>query len=72
MNGSSLPAAGFSQPAIAVGSTGAQAQPLEWLPRAWWARLALFAILASTIGMTFAAWLSPNMVFEFANLVFCG
>ncbi|MFN0163505.1 MAG: hypothetical protein ACKVQQ_19930 [Burkholderiales bacterium] len=72
MNSSSLPAVGMSRPVIANDTGSASTQPLVWLPRARWARLAVFAMLASTLGLTFAAWLSPNMVFDFANLVFCG
>lgn len=67
-----LSAAGLSTSVIADAAGGARAQSLEWLPQARWARFALVIVLASTLGLTFAAWLSPNMVFEFANLVFCG
>ncbi|MBL8379788.1 MAG: hypothetical protein JNM79_18100 [Burkholderiales bacterium] len=72
MSLSPLFAAGASPPLSADAAADDHAQSLEWLPRARWARVALVVVLASTLGLTFAAWLSPNMVFEFANLVFCG
>ena len=45
---------------------------LSWLPasRVWRAVLAVAAVALTAL--VFAAWLSPNMVFDFANMVFCG
>ena len=46
--------------------------PLRWLPdsRVW--RVVLGVLAAGVIGLVFAAYLSPNMVLDFANVVFCG
>ena len=47
------------------------AESFDWLPasKAWhWALAVLAGFL---IGITFAAYLRPNMVFDFANLIFC-
>lgn len=47
-------------------------EALRWLPaaRAW--RYALAVLAAGLFALTFAAWLRPNMVFDLANLIFCG
>jgi len=47
-------------------------EPLRWLPatRGW--RYVL-AIVATGLGaLTFVAWLRPSMVFDLANMIFCG
>ena len=45
---------------------------LSCLPRSrlWRALLAVAATALS--GLVFLAWLRPNMVFDLANMVFCG
>ncbi len=47
-------------------------EPLRWLPaaRAW--RYALVVVAGGLFALTFAAWLRPNMVFDLANMIFCG
>ncbi len=47
-------------------------QSLRWLPaaRAW--RYALVIVATGLGALTFAAWLRPNMVFDLANMIFCG
>ena len=47
-------------------------EQLRWLPdsRVW--RVVLGVLAAGVIGLVFAAYLSPNMVLDFANVVFCG
>ena len=44
----------------------------HWLPaaRAW--RYALVIVATGLGALTFAAWLRPNMVFDLANMIFCG
>ena len=47
-------------------------EPLRWLPavRAW--RYAVVVVASALFAITFAAWLRPNMVFDLANMIFCG
>ena len=48
------------------------APELQWLPRSLALRIAVYVAAAAAATLTFAAYLRPNMVFDFANLVFCG
>lgn len=48
------------------------APELQWLPRSPALRIAVYVAAAAAVTLTFAAYLRPNMVFDFANLVFCG
>lgn len=45
---------------------------LQWLPRSPVLRIVVYMAAAAAVTLTFAAYLRPNMVFDFANLVFCG
>jgi hypothetical protein len=45
---------------------------LQWLPRSPFWRFVLLAGVAVSGALAFAAWLDPNLVFDFANVVFCG
>ncbi len=45
---------------------------LSWLPASRLGRVVLALAALALTGLALAAWLSPNMVFEFANMVFCG
>ena len=45
---------------------------LRWLPAARVSRYALAVLAAGLFALTFAAWLRPNMVFDLANMIFCG
>ena len=50
----------------------AKQDELSWLPASR-VRRALLAVAALALtALAFAAWVSPNMVFDFANMVFCG
>ena len=49
------------------GTTG----ELRILPRSRGARVAVWLVIAALGGLTFSAWLHPNMVFDLANMVFC-
>ena len=44
----------------------------QWLPRSPALRMVVYVAAAAAATLTFAAYLRPNMVFDFANLVFCG
>lgn len=45
---------------------------LSWLPASRLGRV-VFALAALALtSLALAAWLSPNMVFDLANMVFCG
>lgn len=50
----------------------AREEPLVWLPRSRLKRAGLALAAAALAGLVFMAWLRPNMVFDLANLVFCG
>jgi hypothetical protein len=45
---------------------------LSWLPESLVRRCVLAAITLMLSAMVFAAYLRPNMVFDFANMIFCG
>lgn len=47
------------------------AQELRILPRSRAARVAVWLLVGALGALTFSAWLSPNMVFDLANMVFC-
>lgn len=47
-------------------------ESLRWLPGARVSRYALAVLAAGLFALTFAAWLRPNMVFDLANMIFCG
>ena len=49
----------------------ADADALRLLPRAPAARLAVWVVIAVLAALVFGAWLRPNMVFDFADMVFC-
>ena len=46
-------------------------EELRILPRSRGARVAVWLLIATLGGLTFSAWLQPNMVFDLANMVFC-
>ena len=46
-------------------------EELRILPRSRGARVAVWLLIAVLGGLTFSAWLQPNMVFDLANMVFC-
>ena len=46
-------------------------EELRILPRSRGARVAVWLLIAALGGLTFSAWLQPNMVFDLANMVFC-
>lgn len=48
------------------------AADFQWLPRSRMLRVMLWLAGAGALGLTFAAYLRPNMVFDLANLIFCG
>ena len=45
---------------------------LRWLPAARLWRYALVIVATGLFALTFAAWLRPSMVFDLANMIFCG
>ena len=45
---------------------------LSWLPASRVLRVLLAVAAVALTALAFAAWVSPNMVFDFANMVFCG
>ena len=47
-------------------------ESLRWLPAARGWRYALVIVAFGFGALTFAAWLRPNMVFDLANMIFCG
>ena len=47
------------------------ASELRLLPRSRVARFAVWVLIVALGGLTFSAWLQPNMVFDLANMVFC-
>ena len=47
-------------------------ESLRGLPAARVSRYALAVLAAGLFALTFAAWLRPNMVFDLANMIFCG
>ncbi len=49
----------------------ADADALRLLPRAPAARLAAWVLIGVLAALVFGAWLRPNMVFDFADMVFC-
>lgn len=52
-----------------VMATGAE--ELQWLPRSRAWRMALLAGVAASVPLVFAAWLHPDLLLDFANVVFC-
>jgi len=48
------------------------APDFQWLPASRAARMLLGAIAAGFLALVFSAYLHPNMVFDLANMVFCG
>lgn len=53
-------------------SSGRIAADFQWLPRSRVLRVILWLAGTGALGLTFAAYLRPNMVFDLANLIFCG
>lgn len=49
-----------------------QAQAFHWLPASRLARALLAVFAVAFVGVVFSAYLHPNMVFDLANMVFCG
>jgi hypothetical protein len=47
-------------------------EKLAWLPQSRVLRAALALVALALGALVFAAWISPNMVFDLANMVFCG
>ena len=44
---------------------------LRLLPRSPVAQIAVWLLAGMAATLVFGAWLSPNMVFDFADMVFC-
>ena len=44
----------------------------RWLPASRFKRALVWLGLAGFVAITFNAYLHPNMVFDLANMVFCG
>ena len=64
-----------AQQARAEVQASAQAMPGEefrWLPTSLVARVAIGVAAAGFVAFVFSAYLHPNMVFDLANMVFCG
>lgn len=53
-------------------ATPNQGQAFQWLPDSRLARMLLAALGLAFVGVVFSAYLHPNMVFDLANMVFCG
>ncbi len=49
----------------------AGADVMRLLPLSRGLRLGLWLAIAVAVVLVFAAWLRPNMVFDFADMVFC-
>jgi hypothetical protein len=49
-----------------------QVQAFRWLPASRLARTLLAVFAVAFAGAVFSAYLHPNMVFDLANMVFCG
>lgn len=49
----------------------APADELRLLPRSRAARVAVWIVIGVLTVLVFSAWLRPNMVFDFADMVFC-
>ena len=47
------------------------ADELRLLPRSRAARVAAWIVIGVLTVLVFGAWLRPNMVFDFADMVFC-
>ncbi len=52
--------------------SGRIAGDFQWMPRTRMLRVILWLAGTGALGLTFAAYLRPNMVFDLANLIFCG
>lgn len=52
--------------------TGGGAADFHWLPASRTRRVLVWLALGALVAFTFNAYLHPNMVFDLANMVFCG
>lgn len=50
----------------------ASGEDFRWLPRSLVKRVLIWLGLAAFVAFVFDAYMGPNMVFELANMVFCG
>lgn len=55
----------------AVQPPAASDDALRLLPRSRAARVAVWIVIGVLTVLVFGAWLRPNMVFDFADMVFC-
>jgi hypothetical protein len=56
----------------APGGESAAGEEFRWLPASPLLRVLLWILFAAFIALVFSAYLSPNMVFDLANIIFCG
>lgn len=56
---------------VARGAAAA-GEDFRWLPASRARRALIWVALAALTAVVFAAYLSPNMVFDLANFIFCG
>lgn len=56
------------------GADGAQpaSEAFRWLPRSRAGRVLLAVAAVAFTGLVFTAYAAPGMVFDLANMVFCG
>jgi len=54
------------------GAASPPAESFRWLPRSRFKRALLGAAAALFTALVFGAYLAPGLVFDLANMVFCG
>ena len=59
-------------PLITARQEHGEARDFRWLPASRVGRVLVWLALGAFVAFTFNAYLHPDMVFDLANMVFCG